>query len=71
MPTQRGFATGELGSLEVERAGLRLDLGLRLAAKAIGIDEMQLDLGLAPGARALTWVSRAIEAAQGGTRSRS
>ena len=48
MPTQRGFCDRRVGIAEIERAGLGLDLGLRLAAEAVGIDEMQLHLGLLP-----------------------
>ena len=43
-----GIGDRRLGIAEIERAGLRLDLGLRLAAEAVGIDEMQLHLGLLP-----------------------
>ena len=36
--------------VEVERPGLRLDLGLRLPPEAVGIDEVQLNAGRVPGA---------------------
>ena len=66
-----GICDRGTGIVEVERAGLCLDLSFALRGQNRRNRRNATAPWSAAPARALTWVSRAIEAAQTGTRSRS